>query len=233
LRYERHPLDTIFAPNNVAIIGASEKAGSVGRTVLWNLISSPFGGTVFPSTQAAQRAGHQGLPQCGVASRAGRSGGAGHPFAGHSGVDQGMRRAGIKGAVVISAGFKEWVPKGPPWSRSCSRTPPGGDAHRGTELPGGDDAASGPERHVRRDDRPAGQRRLHQSVRRPVHRRARLVVAAQRRLQRLRLDRLDGRCQLGRPGRLLRQRPTDPEHHMYMESIGNARSFLSPPARWP
>jgi len=48
LRTSVQPLDAIFAPNNVAVIGATEKAGSVGRTLLWNLISSPFGGTVFP-----------------------------------------------------------------------------------------------------------------------------------------------------------------------------------------
>ena len=30
------------------MIGATERAGSVGRSVLWNLLSSPFGGTVFP-----------------------------------------------------------------------------------------------------------------------------------------------------------------------------------------
>src|SRR5690554_427458 len=48
LHQEKHPLDAIFAPKNVAVIGATETQGSVGRTVLWNLISSPFGGTVFP-----------------------------------------------------------------------------------------------------------------------------------------------------------------------------------------
>ena len=48
LRYARHPLAAMFAPTNVAVIGATEKAGSVGRTILWNLIGSPFGGTVFP-----------------------------------------------------------------------------------------------------------------------------------------------------------------------------------------
>lgn len=48
LRSQGHPLDAIFAPKSVAVIGATEKAGSVGRTILWNLISSPFGGTVFP-----------------------------------------------------------------------------------------------------------------------------------------------------------------------------------------
>lgn len=41
-------LDKIFKPNNVAVIGATEKAGSVGRTILKNLITNPFGGTVFP-----------------------------------------------------------------------------------------------------------------------------------------------------------------------------------------
>src|SRR5271166_1017643 len=47
-RSETHPLDSLFMPKSVAVIGASERAGSVGRSVLWNLLSSPFGGTVFP-----------------------------------------------------------------------------------------------------------------------------------------------------------------------------------------
>ena len=42
------PLDAIFAPKSVAVIGATDKPGSVGRTVLTNLLSSPFGGPVFP-----------------------------------------------------------------------------------------------------------------------------------------------------------------------------------------
>src|SRR5690349_12861825 len=44
----RLPLDAIFAPRTVAVIGATEKQGSVGRAVLWNLISNPFGATVYP-----------------------------------------------------------------------------------------------------------------------------------------------------------------------------------------
>lgn len=42
------PLEAIFSPRAVAVIGATEKVGSVGRAILWNLISSPFGGTVYP-----------------------------------------------------------------------------------------------------------------------------------------------------------------------------------------
>lgn len=41
-------LDKIFRPNNVAVIGATEKEGSVGRTIIKNLITNPFGGTIFP-----------------------------------------------------------------------------------------------------------------------------------------------------------------------------------------
>ena len=46
--YRRRPLDVIFAPKTVAVVGATDRPGSVGRTLLWNLISNPFGGTVFP-----------------------------------------------------------------------------------------------------------------------------------------------------------------------------------------
>src|ERR1700740_2773390 len=48
LRSEAHPLDAIFAPHSVAVIGATDRPGSVGRAVLWSLVSSPFGGTVYP-----------------------------------------------------------------------------------------------------------------------------------------------------------------------------------------
>ncbi|MDP5338484.1 MAG: hypothetical protein NWQ28_07885, partial [Nodularia sp. (in: cyanobacteria)] len=41
---QQNPLNVIFAPQSVAVIGASEKPHSVGRTLLWNLISNPFGG---------------------------------------------------------------------------------------------------------------------------------------------------------------------------------------------
>jgi len=41
-------LNAIFKPENVAVIGATEKEGSVGRTILRNLITTPFGGTIFP-----------------------------------------------------------------------------------------------------------------------------------------------------------------------------------------
>src|ERR1700751_5122605 len=51
LRSEPHPLDAIFAPRSVAVIGATDRPGSVGRAVLWSLVSSPFGGTVCPVSE--------------------------------------------------------------------------------------------------------------------------------------------------------------------------------------
>ena len=87
------PLDAIFAPRSVAVIGATEKAGSVGRTILWNLVGSPFGGTVYPGQpEAAERAGDQGLPEHRRRARAGRPGGHRHARADGAGRHRRVRR---------------------------------------------------------------------------------------------------------------------------------------------
>lgn len=41
-------LEQIFTPNSVAIIGASDKSGSLGGSVLRNLISNGFEGKIYP-----------------------------------------------------------------------------------------------------------------------------------------------------------------------------------------
>ena len=61
----RRDLEVFFRPRSVAVIGATDRQGHVGRSVLWNLISSPFGGTVYPvNLNKEQCSGNQGLPQC-------------------------------------------------------------------------------------------------------------------------------------------------------------------------
>ena len=47
LRAEASPLEAIFSPASVAVIGASEREGSVGRTVLWNLAHGGFRGALY------------------------------------------------------------------------------------------------------------------------------------------------------------------------------------------
>ncbi|WP_022836105.1 bifunctional acetate--CoA ligase family protein/GNAT family N-acetyltransferase [Salisaeta longa] len=104
----RQPLDAIFSPKNVAVIGASETPGSVGRTLLWNLISNPFGGTVVPvnpkrdsvlGVQAADRIGDVSVPvDLAVIAT---------PAPTVPGIVEECAAAGVGGIVIISAGFRE------------------------------------------------------------------------------------------------------------------------------
>lgn len=43
-----HPLDAIFHPKTIALIGATETPNSVGRTILQNLVNSSYEGKVIP-----------------------------------------------------------------------------------------------------------------------------------------------------------------------------------------
>jgi acetyltransferase len=43
-----HELDYIFRPSSVAVIGASTRKGTIGREILHNIISNEFNGKVFP-----------------------------------------------------------------------------------------------------------------------------------------------------------------------------------------
>ena len=40
-------LDAFFSPQNIAVVGATEKAGSVGRTVLLNLANGPLAKNLY------------------------------------------------------------------------------------------------------------------------------------------------------------------------------------------
>jgi acetyltransferase len=44
----QHSLDPLFRPASVAVIGASVTPGSVGSILMRNLLASPFGGVVYP-----------------------------------------------------------------------------------------------------------------------------------------------------------------------------------------
>ncbi|HVX84951.1 MAG TPA: acetate--CoA ligase family protein [Phycisphaerae bacterium] len=54
------PLDALFSPRAVAVIGATDRPGSVGKTLLSNLLQGSFRGHVFPVNP--KRAHIMGLP---------------------------------------------------------------------------------------------------------------------------------------------------------------------------
>ncbi len=53
MRSSTHPLDPIFRPRSIAIIGASRKKGSIGREILHNLMEYEFNGKIFPVNPTA------------------------------------------------------------------------------------------------------------------------------------------------------------------------------------
>ena len=107
------PLDVFFAPKTVAVIGATETAGTVGRTILWNLVGNPFGGTVFPinpkrpsvlGVKAYKHISEVPEPVDLVVIVT--------PAASVPGIIHDCAEEGVKAAIVISAGFKEIGPDG-------------------------------------------------------------------------------------------------------------------------
>ncbi len=113
LRGRAHPLDVFFSPGTVAVIGATEKAASVGRTLFWNLITNPFGGTVFPvNPKRSHVLGVKAYPKIRDVPEPVDLAVIVTPAASVPGVVAECVQAGVKGAVVISAGFKEQGARG-------------------------------------------------------------------------------------------------------------------------
>jgi acetyltransferase len=109
----RLPLDAIFAPRAVAVIGATEKTGSVGRAILWNLISSPFGGTVYPvNLKRPNVLGIRSYPEIAAVPEPVDLAVVVTPAPTVPQVIGKCVEAGVKGAIIISAGFKEIGPEG-------------------------------------------------------------------------------------------------------------------------
>ncbi|MDX2100588.1 MAG: bifunctional acetate--CoA ligase family protein/GNAT family N-acetyltransferase [Leptolyngbyaceae cyanobacterium bins.59] len=113
VRDRRLPLDAIFTPKTVAVIGATERAGSVGRTILWNLISNPFGGTVFPvNPNRNSILGIKAYPNIASVPEPVDLAIVVTPAPTVPNVISECADAGVKGAIIISAGFREVGPEG-------------------------------------------------------------------------------------------------------------------------
>ena len=106
-------LDAFFSPKTVAVIGATENAGSVGRTIFWNLVSNPFGGIVVPINP--KRPSVLGVRTCKHISEIPDQVELAvivTPAATVPGIIRDCVAAGVPAAIVISAGFKEIGPAG-------------------------------------------------------------------------------------------------------------------------
>jgi acetyltransferase len=113
LRYEHTVLDAIFTPKNVAVIGATESPGSVGRTIMWNLISNPFGGAVFPvNPKRSAVLGVKAYPSINELPEPVDLAVVVTPATTVPAIIGECVNFGVRGAIIISAGFKETGPKG-------------------------------------------------------------------------------------------------------------------------
>src|SRR4051812_26162333 len=102
------PLDVFFSPKNVAVIGATENPGSVGRTILWNLFTSPFGGTVYPvNPKRPSVLGVKAYKSVSDIPEAVDLAVLVTPPASIPGRTRECGEKDVRGAIVISAGFKE------------------------------------------------------------------------------------------------------------------------------
>ncbi|MFO7682169.1 MAG: bifunctional acetate--CoA ligase family protein/GNAT family N-acetyltransferase, partial [Chloroflexota bacterium] len=113
LRYERNPLSALFAPKGVAVVGATEKEGSVGRTIVWNLMSSSFGGAIFPVNPKRKNIlGIKAYPSIKEIPDTVDLAVIVTPAPSVPDLIGECVEKGVKGAIVISAGFKEIGPEG-------------------------------------------------------------------------------------------------------------------------
>jgi acetyltransferase len=109
----RHPLDPIFRPRSVAVIGASRQPASIGRELIRNLIDFEYTGKIFPvNPKAASVASMKcyrrvlDIPdEVDLAVLV-------VPRGLVPGALRECGRKGVKGIVTITAGFKEVGPEG-------------------------------------------------------------------------------------------------------------------------
>lgn len=100
-------LEYFFNPSSVALVGATEKEHSVGRTILNNLISSPFKGKIYPiNPKYKELLGIPCFPSigaCGPVDLAVIV----TPSSAVPALVKDCVAHGVKAIIIISAGFKE------------------------------------------------------------------------------------------------------------------------------
>ena len=107
-RIEKQGLDALFSPQTVAVIGATDRPGTVGRTVLQNLLDPAFRGTVYPvNPQRTEVLGFKAFKSIRDVPEAVDLVVLATPAVTIPGLIGECIEMKAKSAVVISAGFKE------------------------------------------------------------------------------------------------------------------------------
>ncbi|MGH9648234.1 MAG: CoA-binding protein, partial [Bryobacteraceae bacterium] len=109
----RAPLDVFFRPRNVAVIGATEDQGGVGRSLVSNLKQTSFGGSVYPvNPKHSEVLGLPCYPNLQAIPEHVDLAVIATPARTVPGIVSECAAAGVEGAIIISAGFKEIGEKG-------------------------------------------------------------------------------------------------------------------------
>jgi len=107
---ERYPqrLDALFYPRTVAVIGAKDNLGSVGRTIMANLTDGSFPGKIFPiNPKRSEVFGLKSYPNLASVEEKIDLAIIVTPAPTVPQIVRDCVEAGVKTAIIISAGFKE------------------------------------------------------------------------------------------------------------------------------
>ena len=109
----KRPLDSICAPKVVAVIGATENPGTVGRTLFQNLGRGGFDGIVYPvNPKRASVLCVRAYPNISAIPEKVDLAVICTPAKTVPGIIKDCVKAGVRGVIIISAGFKEIGPEG-------------------------------------------------------------------------------------------------------------------------
>ncbi|MEM3463477.1 MAG: GNAT family N-acetyltransferase [Candidatus Bathyarchaeia archaeon] len=103
----------MFNPKSVALVGATDREGSVGRTLMTNLIESGFEGNIYPvNIRKKEVLGFRAYQSVEEIPETVDLAVIATPARSIPEIVEQCGRAGIKGIVIISAGFREVGPEG-------------------------------------------------------------------------------------------------------------------------
>ena len=109
----QHYLNILFCPQSVAVFGASDRTDSVGGVVFENLRTSGFAGPIFPINP--KREVVQGVPAFASLAKVGQPVDLAvvcTPAESVPDIIESCGKLGVKGAIILTAGFGEGGPEG-------------------------------------------------------------------------------------------------------------------------